>query len=82
MTYIDCREERDFTVEELTALLTRTAKPYPNSWYESPQSRITSKNASQWINYQELTTDQLEEDNCYEEFCCPLHRWEYLTCAL
>lgn len=77
MTYIDCKEQRDFTVEELTALLTGSAKPYPNGWYVNEKSIITKKNANFWTSYQELTLQDLEE--CHEEFSCPLNKWEYLS---
>ncbi|ALF52796.1 hypothetical protein ACX27_07875 [Nostoc piscinale CENA21] len=80
MTYIDCKEQRDFTVKELTALLTGNAKPYPDSWYMNPQSIITKKNANFWNTIQDLTQEDLEE--CYSEFTCPLNKWEYLSLDL
>lgn len=81
MRYIDTRQERDFTQEELIDLCTYKAKPFPNSYYQSEKSLITQKNAQAWIEYQELllVQQEYEEDGGdYSEFSCPLHKWQYL----
>ncbi|MBW4675942.1 MAG: hypothetical protein KME52_18545 [Desmonostoc geniculatum HA4340-LM1] len=81
MRYIDTHQERDYTKEELMALWTGAAKPFPNSYYQSEKSLITDKNASAWREYQELMPQAQEyeaDGGDYSEFSCPLHRWQYL----
>ncbi|MBH8566730.1 hypothetical protein I8748_32040 [Nostoc sp. CENA67] len=79
MHYIDTHQERDYSQEELIALCTGNAKPFPSSYYQSEKSLITEKNASHWREYQELEKQEYEEEGGdYSEFSCPLHKWQYL----
>ncbi|PHJ59582.1 hypothetical protein VF14_08905 [Nostoc linckia z18] len=54
MRYIDTRQQRDYSQEELIALWNGIAKPFPSSYYQSEKSLIIQKNASLWRDYQEM----------------------------
>ncbi|TFI51040.1 hypothetical protein BLD44_028605 [Mastigocladus laminosus UU774] len=73
--YIDTNKET-YTKDELVALLTGQAKPYPKSYYQTEKSLVTRKNASKWVDYQTLDHDDSPD---YSEFSCPVNKWEYLT---
>ena len=80
MTYIDCREEREYTQEELLKLCGGEAKPYPNSWYATEQDILLRKNQCFRDEYADI--DPLDEDNDYSHFSCPVERWAYMSLSI
>ena len=79
-TYIDCREEREFTTEEVLALCNGHAKPFPNGYYQTEEEIIERRNDALESDLEGLTIKDLEEH--HEHFTCPLNRWEYLALSI
>lgn len=72
MRYIDCYENRNYSSEELQALVNGDAKPYPQGWYESETEIIERRNSE--FNY-DINIDDVED---FSEISCPLKKWAYL----
>lgn len=73
MQYIDCHEDKNYSVDELQALVNGHAKPYPQGWYATEAEIIETRNAA--IADVIESVDELEN---YGEISCPIDKWAYL----
>lgn len=73
MRYIDCNKNRNYSVEELQALVNGNAKPYPCGWYENEADIIARRNDAIAD-----VIESVEELDNYSEISCPVEKWAYL----
>lgn len=84
MQYFDKYQNRDYTVQELTAMLNGEIKPYPQPWYDTEEDILEYKNSVILDEFEDaiayLTSPDGEDDEIdWSQFSMSVNKWENLV---
>ncbi|GEM_PF-2311411 len=84
MQYFDKYQNKDYTVDELTAMLNGQIKPYPQGWYDSEEDTLEYLNSNIEEEFEDaiayLNSPDGEDDEIdWSQFSMSVNKWENLV---